>query len=150
MRRGLTRKRRPTCVKIEGLSPAPCHPLWGKQGDGIHLMSSQLQKLTGSAIDSQTRAFCGLSGPFSLLAASVAGFLALWHGSALPSAQLLLPIFYLTPKAVHQPGPTAEGLLCHTLKFNSCLTTVFNVTLMFKCDLVLAPPQGRGSSLSGL
>lgn len=62
--RRLTRTRRPTCEKIEGSSPAPCpSTLWGKQVHDIHPVMSQLQKLTGSATDSQTRAFASCAWP---------------------------------------------------------------------------------------
>lgn len=137
--RRLTRKRRPTFEKIEGSSPVPCpSTLWGKQVHDIHPVTSQLQKLTGSAIDSQTRAFASCAWPL-LSARSLSG-----PGSALSLTQLLSRSFTSLPKHFTNRGQWRRGLFCHTLKFNSCLTPVFTVTQMFKYELLLAPPQGRG------
>lgn len=99
--RRLTRTRRPTCEKIEGSNPAPCPSmLWGKQVHDIHPVMSQLQKLTGSATDSQTRAFASCAWP--LLSAR-----SLW--ACLCTVPHTASLFYLTPKALHQPGPMEEG-----------------------------------------
>lgn len=78
-----TRKRRPTCEKIEGSAQCPSiHSVGrGKQVHDIHSVTSQLQKLTGSAIDSQTRAFASCAWPL-LSARSLSG-----PGSALSLTQ---------------------------------------------------------------
>lgn len=54
---------------------------------------------------------------------------------------LILHPLSTAPLFTSHPPTQARGgsLFCHTLKFNSCLASVFNLTQIFKYDLVFAP-----------
>lgn len=137
--RELTRKRRPTCGKIEALSPLPYLPTHsvGKAGDGIHLVSPQVcgdNRLCPCRSDRKPFVSCACP------------FLVCLYEPGSPNTVSLgtsLAIFFtLHPKYFTNLGQRRRGLFYHTLKFNCCLAAIFNITQIFKYNLKFAPKEG--------
>lgn len=68
--------------------------------------------------------------------------MSLVHPTLSHSAPLSPFFFTLHPKYFTNLGQRRRGLFCHTLKFNCCLTAVFNITQIFKYNLKFAPKEG--------